>query len=380
MSSSMCLSCWGETIKSSTTIAEDAYKSWPPVKFYRDGHLDIEFGPLLLVDSLIMDRVAYDTLLSVKPCGLERAISSLKMLADEGYLTFETYGARLAPMKEQVIKATETRTKIAPDFVTDVRSAVLMWEGVSQHFSKVVGKPTDLKATLPIGILHCVLASGTRLNQRNSTHVRRALFKEKPTKDERQLVVEIARPYFEHVNTAIGLAKTLKVPVFDWADMGPIYKALLSVNLDQEPTIQQFIPKVRQLFEAAIPQFEPSSAKEFLAVVRDSRVADFRRAISDMVEQGVDPGPQIVADLAAAINDGRKSFGRAQLGATAAVTAISAFAGGMEANMAATMALGHLTLGAAHEAFLRFFDKRLNERAEWLFCLMDAKKVSAKSA
>jgi hypothetical protein len=76
---------------------EDPYKGWPPLKLYSDGSLDLEFGPLLLADSVIMDQTSYDRLTNSNVVALRRAADSLRTLKDEGYLQTKELPIRIEP-------------------------------------------------------------------------------------------------------------------------------------------------------------------------------------------------------------------------------------------------------------------------------------------
>jgi hypothetical protein len=56
------LPSWGRQIRSSHVKIEDAYTWWPQLKTYKGGRVDLEYGPLLLADKVVLDEGAYEAL------------------------------------------------------------------------------------------------------------------------------------------------------------------------------------------------------------------------------------------------------------------------------------------------------------------------------
>jgi hypothetical protein len=101
-----------------------------------------------------------------------------------------------------------------------------------------------------------------------------------------QALGQMVRPYLEHVHTNLTLSDILKAPVMDWEDVGPIYKSVLSPYMGNSPAAPagKYIPKVRELFSVSLAKLEPSSVTQFLAVVNDDSVRDFRNFVRNTAE------------------------------------------------------------------------------------------------
>jgi len=344
------------------------------LKAYIQGHLDVEFGPLLLSDNLIMDSTEFDHLTRSPPPGLVHASQSLLELASHGYIELRDYGSLLNSRAAAIKNATEVKLGATEHFLKEIRHSVNTWDAIAPNFSIPIGRADDPIANLPVGIIHALSADGKAINNANAIEIRKVLFSKKRfSTHERELLAEIARPYFDHAHSCLALTNALNSPIFDWADLRPVYDAILFANIHDAKPLEQQIPKARELFSVSLPNWEPSNVQEFLAALKNSHVRDFRQFIQDASEQqtGFDSAllNQLLGDLAKSKHIAGKVSTTGNVIATLFGVATSFFDGGITASV--------LTSGgtlAGQEVANKGIEKYLYRDSGWFLCLAQAKQ------
>lgn len=402
--STFCLPCWGRVVHSGTPF-EDPYLGWPPIKIYPEGHLDIEFGPFLLADKAIMDRGSFEQLTCSPVVGLERAARSLIKMHTNGYLELLDYAAEIEPERTRIVADTEKQLMASHLFRDPVYKAINTWDEMGGSYANAIGLQSDLTATTPIGILSAIAKDGKSVTQIEIDRVRKILRKtSRLSTNERCAFTEVVRPYLDHVHTTLFLSKRLNMPIFDWADLGPMYRCVLRNRYDDveekkalvpgarsrnnwissvlgknetisKATVQSsLIPKVRDLFSVSLATFEPSSVEECLAALQDNRIRDFRRFVQETVEEGKIFDQQIAEQL---LHKALKGRSGAKLGTCINVfTTVASAASGLT-----HPALGTLVsaTGAVVQEALgpKLYDLKHRD-IRWLLCLADAKNAKRR--
>jgi hypothetical protein len=375
--SSMCLMCWRHVIKSAHGAVDDFYVGWPPMKLFKDGHMDLEFSPFLLANTITMDSSSYDQLTTNPPVGAERAALSLKTLKKEGILQLVDYENIFSVLRPSILAQSKLKLTHPELFIDPVRDSIGLWDEVGNTYANVIGQSGDRRAQLPVGILAGVTADGSVLTDDRISLVRNVLAKRSDaiSQGEKDLIREIARPYIDHVHTGVVLHQTQKVPIVDWPDMLPIYNSMFASNFEHEVVMQREIPLTRKLFSIALDRYEPSNVKEYLKIIRDKRISKLRKFVSQAAEKGVEPDPQLTKDLlenALLVEQGKSSRGTTlnAVGTTVSVL-VSALGSGVPTSVAVASALA---IGTLQEAVSQLRSTRSRE-LDWFLCLVNAKKT-----
>lgn len=370
----ICLSfmCWRKVITDRPNAFEDAYPGWPPVKIQMDGALDLEFSPFLLVDKVFMDLTSYMELTRHPPKGLERAVESLRVLHNEGYLALVDHGRELSSLRSKVLAATENKLKRPEFYIESVRTAVDMWDKEGPKYAAAIGKGDDYLARLPVGIIAGLACDHRQPTEENIERMRRIVHKKTWQTSERDLLKEIARPYIDHAHTGIAIYKSFSAPVIDWSDTGPVYESVLSSHIEPTNRLQARIDKTRELFTKGLSTFEPANVYEFLHALKDSRLRDLRVFVAEAAEKKTEFDATFMQKLVSQVARRHKTTGRAGsvltgLGAATGMI-LSVFDGGVT-----TAILSTAGTGAAQEAATRSIDKVLTRDIRWFLCLVDAK-------
>jgi hypothetical protein len=372
----LCLTSWGNPIKSSSTKFDDPYQAWPPVKVFPEGHLDLEFGPFLLADHIYMDEASYDYITASPPPGLERAVSSLRSLRSAGYLLPIDYHKTLAASREEIVQRTNEDVTLPTKFRGALRGAFKSWYEIAPHYTKAIGREGDITYKLPLGVLHALSAEGSRFDPHRVEQLEQIAYASVDlTELQTQALGQMIRPYLEHVHTNLTLSDILRAPVMDWEDVGPIYKSVLSPYMGNSPTAPtgKHIPKVRELFSVSLAKLEPSSVKQFLAVVNDDSVRDFRNFVRNTAEARIPFDGPLARHLAKFASFAVQGGGE---GHAAAVSAVSEMLDTVVAPNSPELILpkrGDVPVPGQEFASMRAQGFGFRDYG-WLLCLVGAKK------
>ncbi len=374
--SSMCLMCWRHVITSLSSSFDDLYLGWPPMKVYEDGHMDLEFAPFLLTDSITIDSLAYDRLTNEPPTGADRAISSLKTLKGEGILKLVDYEKGLNSQRENAVRQIEAKLNHAEDFNASVLNSIQMWDDIGNTYANIIGRSDDMRAQLPVGILAAVTKDGSSITPNKIALIRGVISKrpDERTEDERGLFREVVRPYMDHIHTGIALYRSQKVPIVDWPDMVPIYKDVFNLNLESDDTMDRTVPAIRKLFSIGFDHFEPSDVRQFIDIIRDNKgMSDFRRHIAGVSINAEEFDKKYAQKLLQSVAGGglKASYHATNIAAyAAAVGVLELSLGDIGTAASAAVAIG---VPVAAEAMSEFVSARANKEHSWFLCLSRAK-------
>jgi hypothetical protein len=373
------LACWGQVVNTSSTKTEDAYYGWPPTKLYADGHLDLEFGPLLLADSIGMDANCYHQLIMEPPKHLRTVALSLQKLEGEGHLNLVNYEANLhethRPLKNRILE----KLKQPEAYRKAVQDAMRTWEGMSRKYSRSIDRTGDLVAELPIGILHALRVGRKKLTLENAATVRDLVFKRgKLTPGESEIMAHVAQPYLEQVYTNLQLSRVLNGPMFDWEDLGLVYRRVIDDHWSEQNKIENAIPKARELFNLSLSRLEPCNVDEFIRTKSDPRIEEFRRRVIDAAEKQEQFPEHLAQDLSISQSVGENRAARLAQTITVFGAGV-AFVGGL-------LTAGSPALGAAVAAGILASERRtehlvrkyIHRDIGWFLCLAGAKREPSK--
>jgi hypothetical protein len=374
--SSMCFMCWGQVLRSSPLPIDDAYQGFPPLKIYRDGHLDIEFSPFLLADEIVMDLPSYERLISNPPHGVGTAVQSLKILRDEGFLQLRDFGKELAGWRPKIGSSSDQKLAEVESFLKPVRNAVKKWDEAGPLYAEAIGRKGDPKATLPVGIVACLAADKSSVRKHDEDSIRRILRKSgRFSLNEREVLTEVARPYIDHVHTGIALFRELKMPVMDWDDMGPMYQAIFSHSLESVELVEKHVPKLKQLFSVSLSEFEPSNVHEYLHARKDPRLEKFRAFIRESARDGKDFDPKLAQEMLVKLSDRDRRINKVGGMITGLGLAGSLLAAPIDLGLTAALATTAAVTGTQGLATLAV-NAVSSKNIDWFLCLVDAKKAT----
>jgi hypothetical protein len=268
----------------------------------------------------------------------------------------------------------------APEIYRDaLRTAVTVWEKQGPRYSQAIGRSGDLAALLPVGLNHALSAeSGRKPTKARIAKVRALVFKSgKLTKGEAETIREVARPYVEHVVTSFGLSTKFGAPACDWEDVGAVYRQVLQQNMTKDPTAENYIPRVRNLFDVSLPEMEPRDAGEFLRVVKKGEVRAFRTFVSRCADDKASFDPMLAQKLSIQVEHRKRRTGYIASGVTIFSAAGAALIDPSlltPAHLLASAASIAATVAVVVDATNRVMDRAFQKDTGWFLCLANAKK------
>lgn len=367
---------WGvsvmEGLARSTAFTEGA----PPLKIYSDGALDLEFGPLLVVDYIVMDAAAYERILSqVRSPVMRRLKETLRALHNEGFLRLIDYAPILDHHRKWILDSSSEQAADPIRWVEGLRAAVAGWETAREPFRHILDSPQyDMAMHIPFGIFAYLSDSEKELTEENYQSVRRLIFSERQrvSRAEREILSMCLKPYLNHVFSCMAIRNEMELPLADWENLRPLYVPLHRQLGPKKPRADQAQDKVRELFECAIPMFEPTSVVELLKLLKDKRIEVLREFIRVAVKEGHQFSSKDLQRLLREIylvdiKKGRLGSGLNLTGLAVGVT-LTAVGLGPVAGVAAAAAVSGI-----QEAAQRTASHYLQHDRAWLYLLMDNK-------
>lgn len=364
---------WGVSVSDFSNRAPSPTDGLPATKTYPDGTIDLEFGPLLLVDYMVMDSNAFDSIVNVRRLGLERLRETLIALQGEGFIRFADYNSIFAASKQDIIEASAARASQVADWIQALRDSVLAWERARvtfEHLSPNVSG--NLIVQVPHGIAAHLQQTCGGVSQAGYDSVRDLIFKSKKrySASERDVLAACIRPYLHHALSYIVIRGELELPLMDWADLRPLYVPL-SRGLEVTSTrSQRAQDKVRELFSALVPDFEPKNRKQLIQMLKDSRIRvlrDFIRtaAAERRTFQASDLQPVLRELARLPVSQGRIGTG---LNLVSLGVGIGATVAGLDPISSIALAAG---IAGGQEAVQRSADHFIEKDHSWLYLLME---------
>lgn len=261
----------------------------PPLKIYSNGIIDLEFGPLLVVDYLVMDSAAFDRMQMDKTPVMMRVRESLRELRNEGFLRLVDYTSILNRNREWILESSREQASDPLRWSKALQLAVTGWEGARDQFRQVVdASHYDMAMHIPFGIYAYLSDSGTDITEDNYQRARRLIFseRERVPRPDREVLSMCLRPYLDHVFSCMAVRNELQLPLADWENLRPLYLRLYRQFGPTKPPADQIQDKVRELFACAIPTYEPESVKQLLKLLKDKRIEVLRAFVRVAVKEG----------------------------------------------------------------------------------------------
>lgn len=99
---------------------------------------------------------------------------------------------------------------------------------------------------------------------------------------------ELIHPYLSYVNANIILSNELGIGFHDWADFLPFYRhKFLSVGKEHTKEQQQ-MKESQKLFELSFPEFQIFDKRNFIKIMKDSRIVDLRKLVESAAKGEVE--------------------------------------------------------------------------------------------
>lgn len=370
---------WGVSVMEGAARPTAFTEGTPPLKTYSDGALDLEFGPLLVVDYIVMDAAAFDRIQSeVRAPAMRRLRETLHCLHNEGFLQLIDYAPILNRHRQWILDSSTEQAADPIRWSDALRAAVAGWEGARERFRRVL-EPSqyDMAMHIPFGIFAYLSDAGITLTEENYQSVRRLIFSDRRRVPpaEREVLAMCLKPYLNHVFSCMAVRNEVELPLADWENLRPLYVPLHRQIGPTKPRADQLQDKVRELFECVVPLFEPASAAELLKLLKDKRIAVLREFVRAAVKEGHQFSSTDLQSLMLEVYrvDVKKGHVGLGLNMTGLALGVGATVAGLgpAAGVAAAAAVSGI-----QEVAQRTASHYLQDDRAWLYLLMDSKNRS----
>jgi hypothetical protein len=281
---------WGVSVTEGAARPTALTEGTPPLKIYSNGTIDLEFGPLLVVDYLVMDSSAFARIQrETRSPALLRLRESLRELHNEGFLRLIDYEPVLERHKQWILESSSEHASNPLRWTEGLRAAVAGWESARDRFRQVVDPSHyDMAMHIPFGIFAYLTDAGIELSEENYQQIRRMIFanRERVPRADREIMTLCLRPYLNHVFSCMAIRNEVELPLADWENLRPLYVPLHRQLGPTKPRADQVQDKVRELFECAIPMYEPASVTELMKLLKDKRIEVLREFVRVAVKEG----------------------------------------------------------------------------------------------
>ena len=352
-----------------------------PLYTLEEEGFQLDFGPLLLFDQLILDRQSVDFINDSTQPYLNPLRKTLELLRREKIVLVEDFAGRLRRVMPKIIDAAESELQ-TKDNVLDWANAIRKtYEGFQRRLPGYRRAMRDAYDSVTMetefGTHVYQLRHEGRINPKRTRELEASLFSPRRPQTRRfALLQELIRPTVQYTYVNIALEDLLGAPFLDaeWTSSiyPPVYDRLLR-KLGEKPQAQlKEIEFAQQLFCSWIPLLRPRRAEQFVALLRKKRsaVKDFRRYVrtqaAECVEPAEDPGKELLAaalELEIAIGKRRKLVSR---GTTFMGTLLDVVSGTPAGTLAGT------ALGEGID-YLR--DPRSKANLRWLYSLIEIRDL-----
>jgi hypothetical protein len=337
----------------------------PPLKFYSDDQIDLEFGPLILADEIIIDAEAFDAVLQSKSSKLARLRNSVRELYESGYLTTAKYRDVVLSNKNAILDLTTSDLRNPLLWLPAVRDAVVDWEATRPLFRRAFPRRYDNALHYPYGVYCAMLENGIQPNEEAYQKLRKILFSGKILDDsEIDLVKVMASPYLNYVNSNLVLMNDLEAPPIDWSTLKSFYREKMRAPIESRTSRLQ--AKVRELFVAA-PSWEPSNVYELLSILNHRHVVEVREYLTECVDNGRAYDAGYVTNLLGEVRVRHNASRKLQLSLAVASASLSSVS---------AMFAAPLSLSPAAGVVRAVGERWIGKEHRWLYCLLDAKSAS----
>lgn len=341
-----------------------------PIHIYTDKGIDLDFGPLLLFDEALVDTAGFEYIASSNRPELAPLLLSLRELEAAGYVKFVDFGSKLDDVRDHI---TDHVARLTADPLP-LREPVLRGIGgyrstVSAQMSSGVQHDASV---LDIGFgMHMRLLRGCgTLDAEEQARLDRLMVSRKQRWTQRDLadVRSLVSPTVTYLYQNLVLGELLGAPFLDVRYTQEMYqlvrdRTLLAFSSKASAQTQE-IATAQQLFECAIPELRPTSAKDILTLLRSSAVRDFRDYVFEAAKNGNCMSREEYVTLL-----------RASLAAEQRASRVGARIAWIERAVSLVPVPGISLIAAGVAAIAtRVHRSRREPRQNWLYALLDGQK------
>lgn len=337
----------------------------PPVLATPHG-LDLDFMTLLLFERIVLDKHAFDYVTSSALPAHKRLRETLNILSYEGILELCDY-ARIARQYErelQEMRTSEMRDPLA--WVDESRGAIADWKVTTTKLAHLVDLGSHPKVRIPFGIWLYLQRCGLPLSEKEVNRVEKTVFravKSRRTAQEMEMLKDVATPYLDSVHLNLILTRETESAVYDWDVLGGFYRTKFLRSASPHGAVVREEQKIRELFSAGIPDYQPRSAKEYVTLCKDKRIKHLRTLIQRSVDEDRVLDHRFYEVAMEQLIESRRK-----------VEVIRKRTAILTAPLLLIHGIGHFVREAVMEGVERIADRKLGKEHQWLLLLVDRQR------
>lgn len=336
----------------------------PPVLATPHG-LDLDFMTLLLFEKVIADKHAFDYVTSSALPAHQRLRETFNILANEGILELCDYAqiARQYERELQEMRESEMRDPLA--WVDESRGAIVDWKQTTSKLAHLVDLASHPKVRIPFGIWLHLQRCGLPLSEKEVNRVEKAVLRKARSRriEEMEMLKDVARPYLDSVHLNLILTRETGSAVYDWDVLGGFYKTKFLRSASPHGAIVREEEKIRELFSAGIPEYQPRSAKEYVTLCKDKRIKHLRTLIQRSVDEDRVLDHRFYETAMEQLIENRRK-----------VEVIRRRTAILTAPLLLIHGVGHFVREAVMESVERIANRKFGKEHQWLLLLVDRQR------
>lgn len=263
-----------------------------PIHVYTAEGINLDFGPLLLFDTAVLDAASLDYILTSDRKDLAPLANSLTILRDEGYVTIRDFGSDLDKHRELITSHVDQLIKEPLDLRAPLLRGI---DGYRETLPKLSVAGIDCNSdVLQVGFgMHLFMMQRYgRIDPDEKVRLDRLMTSGKKSWTQKDIeeVQAIIAPTITYLYQNFVLGEMYGMPFMDVDYTSEMYtnlrqRLLTAFNGKTSSAATQVI-EAQNLFRCVIPELRPDTPEKMLAFLRSSAVHDFRDYIANAAKTG----------------------------------------------------------------------------------------------
>lgn len=252
--------------------------------------LDLDYTALMIGNQFLIDKEAFEYVVSGERKFLTPMGSTLTTLKQEGLLETLDYGAIVNENRLLIDNKIEVMLQDPIPWFRIVQKQWSMLRDEFQRFHYKFGDPDNLdKNTIHSGVFNYLHSEGSVGRQKLRNTVEKLMSSNRSQYNKREIehIQEIIRPLLGQILINDLIRTKLGQPFLDWDDAKDYYERLYVFRWEDSVDEIKLWHQASILFDAVIPDLKPNNIDEVIRFIRDDKaVRSMREELLKFLETG----------------------------------------------------------------------------------------------
>ena len=349
-----------------------------PVAAEAQGGLDLDYSAILIADSFIIDRAAYEYVKERRKWFLGPMCRSLEVLESEGFLEVTDFSEPLSKYRSQIVAKTAEVLESLDPWLAIGRTQWSHVKSEFEEFATLHSRPDERTYdSAHYGVVSYLERRDGRVSPAEADRLHKLLQSNRRSlsvveKDEMRRVLE---PLVAQVLMNDLLRCWLGAPFLDWDDAQSFHDRLHVAQWpgfeDEDSTSSRIANQARCLFQIVVPELLPERIEDVMKFLRNRKaVRSLREELWESLQEGRGVSDDWMLNLhreATTAQLRAESRGRIIKWAGRAVNIFLPFGG------PAVELIGEVAVNAAEDGAEKLSASRSRSRFEWYYVLQRMK-------